>query len=103
MCLAMASSVPLVPNYVYVVLRLKMAEICNSLLGKTLLCHYGETGDIFLIRGLVRPIEAFTSEAIPHCRYLVNFRIEQTDRLYIAKVLDGFMNHEPDKIKNNNY
>ena len=24
---------------------------------------------------------------------MVNFRIEQNDRLYIAKVLDGFMDH----------
>ena len=28
------------------------------------------------------------------------FRIEQNDRLYIAKELDGFMDHEPIKIIN---
>jgi len=51
--LAMASSVPLVPTYFYVVIRLKMAESVNSLVGSTLLCHYGETNDIFPIGGLV--------------------------------------------------
>jgi len=43
----MASSVPLVPNFDYVVIRLKMAESVNSLVGTTLLCHYGETNYIF--------------------------------------------------------
>ena len=51
----MESSVPLVPNYVYVVIRLKMVERVNSLIGTTLLCHYRETNDIFPIGGLVEP------------------------------------------------
>ncbi len=94
----MASSVPFVPNYVYVVFRLKMAESVNSLVGTTLLCHYGETNDIFSIGGLVQPSETSTTAAIRHCRHLVNFRIEPNDRLYIAKEFDGFMDHEPVKI-----
>ena len=49
----MASSVPLVPNYVYVVIRLKITGSVNSLAYMTLLCHYGETNDIFPIGGLV--------------------------------------------------
>jgi hypothetical protein len=53
----MTSSIPLVPNYVYVVIRLKMAEIMNSLVGTTLLCHYKETNDVFPIGGLVKPRE----------------------------------------------
>ena len=54
----MASSVPLVPIYIYVVIRLKMAEsVDNSLVGRTLLCHYGETNDVFPIGGLVQPGE----------------------------------------------
>jgi hypothetical protein len=36
--------------------------------------------------------------AIIHCRYLVNFRIAQNDRLYYVKALDAFMDHEPVKI-----
>ena len=50
----MASSVLLVSNYVYVVIRLKMAENINRLVGSTLLCHYSEThDDVFPIAGLV--------------------------------------------------
>ena len=94
----MASSVPLVPNYVYVVIRLKMAESVNSLVGTTLLCHYGETNDVFPIGGLVQPGETLTVAAIRHCRHMVNFRIEQNDHLYTVTELDGFMDHEPFKI-----
>jgi hypothetical protein len=76
-----------------------MAENINSLVGSTLLCHYGETHDLFPIGGLVQPGETLTTGVIRHCRHLVNnFRIEQNDRLYIAKELDEFMDHEPAKI-----
>ncbi len=54
-----AFSVPPVPNYVYVVVRLNMAESVNSLVGTTLLCHYGDTNDIFPIGGLVQPGELY--------------------------------------------
>ena len=95
----MASTVPLVPNYVNVVIRLKIAERVNSLIGTTLLCHYGETNDIFPIGGLVHQGKTLTTATILHSRHLINFRIEQNDRLYIAKELDGgFMDHEPVKI-----
>ena len=96
--LAMASTVPLVPNYVYVVIRPKMAENINSLVGSTLLCHYGETHDVFPIGGLVQPGETLTVATIRHCRHLISFRIEQNDRLYIAKELGRFMEHEPKKM-----
>jgi hypothetical protein len=75
----------LIPNYFYVVIRLKMAESVNSLIGTTLICHYGETNDVFPIGGLVQPGETLKAAAIRYCRHLVNFRIEQNDRLYIAK------------------
>ena len=94
----MESLVPLIPNNVYVVILLKMAESVNSLVGTTLLCHYGETNDVFPIGGLVQPCETITFATIRHCRHMINFRIEQKDRLYIAKTLDGFMDHEPIKI-----
>ena len=71
-----------------------MAESVNSLVGTTLLYHYGETNDIFPIGGLVQPGKTLTASAIRHCRQLVNFRIEQNDRLYNVKVLDGFTDHE---------
>jgi len=51
----MASSVPLVPNYAYVAIRLKVAESVNSLIGTTyLLCQCGGTNDVFPIGGLVQ-------------------------------------------------
>jgi hypothetical protein len=82
----MASLVPPIPNYVYGVIRLKMAESVYSLVGTTLLCHYVETNDIFPIGGPVQPGETLTAATIRHCHHLVNFRIEQNDRLYIVKV-----------------
>ena len=94
----MTSSVPLVPNYVYVVIRVKLAESVSSLVGSTLLCHYGETNNIFPIGGLVQPSENLAAAVIRHCRHLDNFRIEQNDRLYIANELGGFMDREPVKI-----
>jgi hypothetical protein len=76
-----------------------MAEMVNNLVGTPLLCHYEETNDIMIpIGGMVQPGETLRAASIRHCRHLVNFRIDQNDRLYIAKVLDGFMHHEPVKI-----
>jgi len=94
----MASSVLLVPNYVYVVIRIKITDNINSLVGSTSHCHYGETHDVFPIVGLVHSSETLTTATIRYCRHLVNFRIEQNYRLYIAKELDGFMDNEPIKI-----
>jgi len=96
--LAVAFVVPPVPNYVNVVIRFKMAKSGNNLVGSTLLCHYGETHDVFSIGGLVQPGENLAAAVVRHCRHLVNFRIEQNDRLYIAKEPDRFMDHEPIKI-----
>jgi len=93
----MASSVPPVPNYVHVEIRLIMTNNVNSLVCTTLLFHYGVMIDGFFVGGLVKPGETLMAGVIRHCCHLVNFRIEQIDRLYIAKVLDGFADHEPVK------
>ncbi len=37
------------------------------------------------------------ASAIRHRRHLVNYRGRPDDRLYMANVLNGFMNHEPVK------
>ena len=79
----MASSVPPVNNYVYIVIRLKMVERVNSLVRTTLLCHYGETNDIFPSGGMVQPGETLTAATFRYCRHLVNFGIELNDRIYI--------------------
>jgi hypothetical protein len=76
----MTSSVPHVPNYVYVAIRLKMAGSVNSLVGTALICHYGEANNIFPFGGLGQPGENLTFATIQHCRHLVNFRIEKNDR-----------------------
>ena len=65
-----------------------MVESLNSLVGTTLLCHYGETNYAFPIGGLVQPGETLTTATNRHCRHLFNFRIEQDDRFYIAKELN---------------
>ena len=69
----MASPVPPVPNYAYVVIRLKMAENINGLVGSTLLWHYGETHDVFPIGGLVQPGETLTAATIRHCRHMITY------------------------------
>jgi len=73
-------------------------ESVNSLVGTTLFYHYWETNVIFPIGGLVQPGKTLKYSAIRNCLHLVNFRIKQNERLYIAKVLDKFMDHEPVKI-----
>jgi hypothetical protein len=47
----MASSVPPVPYYAYIVIRIKMAKEVNNLFNNSLFCDYGETNDVFLIGG----------------------------------------------------
>ena len=59
-------------NHVYVIIRFKMSENVNRLSG-SLFCHYGETGDAFLIGGAVEPNETLMACAIRHCRCLVDF------------------------------
>ncbi len=93
----MSSPVPPIPNYVYVAMRLKMSENVNSI-ACSLFCHDEATNDVFLIGGLVQPHETLMASAIRHCRHLVNVRFSWIDHLYMAKVLNGFMDHEPGKI-----
>ena len=38
------------------------------------------------------------ASAIRHCRRLVDFRIKPSHRLYLAKVINVFVDHEPVKI-----
>jgi hypothetical protein len=90
----MASAVPPVPNYVYILIRLKTLDTVNSLVADTLICYYGNTNDASLVGGLVKPGETLMASAIRHCRRLVNFHLAPNDRLYVAKVLNGFVDHE---------
>jgi hypothetical protein len=84
-------------NHVYILIRLKITENTSGLSG-CLFCHYGETDDVFLIGGAVEPNETLMAVAIRHCRRLVNFRLKPNQRLYLTKVVNGFIDHEPVKI-----
>jgi hypothetical protein len=88
-------SVPPIPNNVCVPIRLKMPDKINGVAHVTLDCHYGETNDAFLVGGLVQLSETLMAGAIRHCRHLVSFRLTQNGRLYLVKIMDGFMDHEP--------
>jgi hypothetical protein len=74
-----------------------MSESINGIVG-SLFCHYGETDDAFLNGGLIDPNETLMAGAIRHCRRLVDFRLRPNHRLYLAKVINGFVNNEPVKI-----
>ena len=92
------TSSPLQSNHVYVIIRLKMSENINGLAG-TMFCHYGESDDVFLIDGSVEPNEqTLMASVIRHCRCLVDFRLKPCHRLYLAKVINGLVEHEPVKI-----
>jgi hypothetical protein len=92
----MTSSTPQ-PNHVYVIIRLKISERINGIDG-SLFCHCGETDDVFLISGLVEPNETLMASAIRLCMRLVEFHLRPNYRLYLAKVINGLVNHEPVKI-----
>ena len=84
-------------NNVNVIIRLKMSENLNILVG-SLFCHYGETDDAFLIGGVVEPNETLNASAIRHSSRLVDFRLEPSHRLYLARVINGLAYHESVKI-----
>jgi len=74
-----------------------MSKNINGLAG-SIFCHYGKTDDVFLIGGLVEPNASLIESAIRHCRRLVDFRLKPSHRLYLAKVINGLVDHEPVKI-----
>ena len=60
-------------------------------------CHHGETDDAFLIGGLVEPNETLKASIIRHCRRLVDLCPKPNERFYLAKVINGLVDHEPVK------
>ncbi len=84
-------------NYVYIIIRLKMSENLNGI-DVSLLCHYGETDDAFLIGGLVGPEETLTTSVIRHCKRLVGFSPGPNQQFYLAKVIDGLVNQRIEHI-----
>jgi hypothetical protein len=61
-------------------------------------CHYGETDDAFLIGGAGEPNETLMAGVIRHCIRLVDFRLKPSQRLYLTKVTNGLIDHEPVKM-----
>jgi len=83
-----ASSLPPMPNYVYVIVRLKISENANSI-PSGLLCRYGEYDHVCPIGGLVKPNETLMGNTIRHYyHHLVYYRLKSNDRLYLVKVLN---------------
>ena len=74
-----------------------MSENINGLAGG-MLCHYGETDDVFLIGGGVESNKTLMANAIRHCRRLVDFHLKPSHRLYLATIINSLVNHEPVKI-----
>jgi hypothetical protein len=75
----MAFSVPPMPNYVYVIIRVRVSQSDNYILGGPL-CHHGVSEDFFPIDGLVEPNETLMGSAIRRCRHLVNYCGRPNDR-----------------------
>jgi hypothetical protein len=73
--------------------RLKMSDYVNSFFN-SLLCHRGENDHVFPIGGLVEPDETLMGNVIRQCRHLAIYRIKPNDCLYMAKLRNGFMNHD---------
>jgi hypothetical protein len=93
----MAYYVPHMPNYAFVIIRLKISRNANDLSG-SLMYHYGENDDALPIGGLVKLDAILMGNALRHYRHLVNYRFEPNDCLYLINVLNDFMNHEPVQI-----
>ncbi len=74
-----------------------MSQSTNAF-SRGLVCHHGISDNVYPIGGLVEPEETLMTNAIRHCRHLLNYFVKPNDRLYLTKVLSGFMNNEPVKI-----
>jgi len=74
-----------------------MSESINGIDG-SVFGHYGGSDDAFLIGGLVEPNDTLMAGAIRHCRRLVDLCLKPNHRLYLAKVINGLVNHEPVNI-----
>ena len=76
----MASIAPLVPEYVYIAVRVKMHVKYNSLISAMVVCNYGDTNDVLLIGGLVLPNETLVDCALRHCSHLAWIHFSRHER-----------------------
>ena len=87
----MASTIPLVREYAFVVLRLKMGMEHSSLTSSAIFCRYGSTKDVFPIGGLVDIGESAIVAGSRYCRQLINFVLTSPAQLCLFKVLDAIL------------
>jgi hypothetical protein len=85
----MASTIPLVPEYVYVIVRLKMSVEDHSCTPAVMVCHYGDTKDVLRVGGLVLPNETLVACALQPCIRLAWLHISIHKRIYLHHVCDG--------------
>jgi len=70
----MASAVPSVHDYVFLIVRLKSTENVKSLYPSSLFCHYDDSNDVFPIGGLVGIGETPIATILRYLRELAGFR-----------------------------
>jgi len=86
---SMASTVPLLLEHAYVLLRKKMNTQHHSLTSSAILCRHGDTNDVFPIGGLVDIGETPIAAGSRYYRQLINFVLKPHDRLCLFRVLKG--------------
>jgi hypothetical protein len=94
----MASTVPLVRENAFVVLRLKMGTEQSSLISSAIFCRYGSTKDVFPIGGLVDIGESAIVAGSRYCRQLIGFVLKSPQQRWLFKVLDAILDLNPVRI-----
>ena len=94
----MASTVPLVREYAFVILRLKTGTVQSSLTSSAIFCRYGSTKDVFPIGGLVDIGESAIVAGSRYRRQLINFVLTSHEQLCLFKVLDAISDPNPVRI-----
>jgi uncharacterized membrane protein len=77
----MASTVPLVREYTFIVRRFKMGIKQNLVTCYVIICRYGNTNDVFPIGGLVYIGEMPIAAGSHYCCQLINFLLKPRERL----------------------
>ena len=93
----MASTVPLVREYAYVVLRFNMSNSEDLLKSLIILCYYGDTNDVLHVDGLGGIDETPIETGTRFCRQLINF-VEESNILSLLKVISGIKDLIPIRI-----
>ena len=94
----MASTVPFVRDYAYIIVRLKFTEDIKSLAPSSLFCHYGDTNDAFPIGGLVDIGETPIAAVLRYLRELAGIRLARHFPMFLCNIIAGYKEHETIKI-----